>query len=136
MVVIVKVRIKVQEREVITAALLNSGFESEEPCIAIPVKVAQKLNLLPPPPEAEFEEFETAGGITYGYAVKGAKVSLIAGEEEKPPINCRIIVLFQIDQVLLSDFAIDALGIRVLSFKKGTWRHKDDPEDVVRESER
>jgi hypothetical protein len=44
----VKVMIRTEEGVVETSALLNSGFESDEPDIVIPVSVAEKLHLWPP----------------------------------------------------------------------------------------
>jgi len=40
-----------------------------------------------------------------------------------------------IDEVPLCDHLIEALGIHVLSFRRGFWRHEDDPEGTVRQSE-
>lgn len=41
----VRVRIKVGGKAVDEIALVNSGFESDEPDIAVPVSVAQKLGV-------------------------------------------------------------------------------------------
>jgi len=35
---------------------------------------------------------------------------------------------------LITDVTIDALGIQVVSFGKGLWRHVSDPEGKVRDS--
>ena len=44
----VKVIIRAEHGVIETSALLNSGFESDEPDIVIPVSVAEKLHLWPP----------------------------------------------------------------------------------------
>mgnify|MGYP000701642243 CR=1 FL=1 len=45
MVVRVKLKIKSKKGEVITKALINSGYESEEPEILVPVNIARNLGL-------------------------------------------------------------------------------------------
>jgi hypothetical protein len=44
----VKVVIRREHGVVEASALLNSGFESDEPDIVIPVSIAEKLHLWPP----------------------------------------------------------------------------------------
>ncbi|RLF12286.1 MAG: hypothetical protein DRJ69_01060 [Thermoprotei archaeon] len=39
-----------------------------------------------------------------------------------------------LEEPLITDATIDALGIRVESFFKGLWRHVDDPPRLVRSS--
>ena len=40
----------------------------------------------------------------------------------------------EVTVLLLSDYVIDELGIVVLSFRRGLWRHIRDPEGTVRQS--
>ena len=56
----VKIRIIVGEKSVITSALVNSGFESEEPDLCIPLGLAKLFNFWPPK-ELYSEEVATAG---------------------------------------------------------------------------
>ena len=53
----------------------------------------------------------------------------------EPEVECGLVVNPLIDEVLLCDHLIDALGIHVISFGRGLWRHKDDPKGLVRQSE-
>jgi len=130
----VKIRIRVGSREIITIALVNSGFESTEPDIAIPVNVAESLGIWPPR-EFELEEATTAGGIAQLYVLRNvAEVSLILNSKEVSKKGCNLLINPHIDEVLLSDYMIDELGIIVVSFRKGLWRHVSDPENKVRES--
>ena len=130
----VKVRIEVGDRAVEVPALVNSGFESEEPDIAIPVRVAVALGLWPPR-DFRLEEVDTAGGGGLVYASpRPGKLRLLLGTDYEPEITCNILVNPHIDEVLLSDYVIDELGIVVLSFRRGLWRHVRDPEGTVRQS--
>ena len=65
----VKLRIKSlrSNREVISSALVNSGFEAETPQLLIPRKLAIELDLWPPPEDAYLIEVGTAGGPVRNY---------------------------------------------------------------------
>jgi len=43
----VRVRLRAGDREVVAAALANSGYEAEEPEVVVPVRVAERLSLYP-----------------------------------------------------------------------------------------
>ena len=64
-----------------------------------------------------------------------AEVQLLAGGEVKSRSPCSLVVNPYVDEVLLSDYLIDELGVVPVSFKRGLWRHRSGPEGVVRESE-
>ena len=132
----VKVKIMVNERAVETSALVSSGFESDRPDVCIPLNLARVLNLWPPPGEVESEEATTAGGDVTLYLLNvQARVQLIASGEVKSDIPCTLVVNPYVDEVLLSDYVIDELGIVAISFRRGEWRHASDPSSVVRQSE-
>lgn len=58
----VRVRLRRGSRCVETSALVNSGFESDEPDVVVPVEVARALGLWPPPDDVELAELGTGGG--------------------------------------------------------------------------
>lgn len=63
MVVRVKVKLKSIKGEVITAALANSAFETEEPEVVLPIGVAERLGIYPRLPDgSEVEEYKGIGG--------------------------------------------------------------------------
>ena len=45
-----------------------------------------------------------------------------------------IAIDYNLTEPLITDATIDELGIQVISFKKGLWRHVSDPSDKVRRS--
>ena len=131
----VKVRIGVGSRSIELPALLNSGFESNEPDVVIPVRVAETLGLWPPR-GFRLEEVATAGGDVRIFVLpRQGRIRLLLGTNYEPEIACNILINPYVDEVLLSDYVIDELGIVVLSFRRGLWRHKEDPEGTVRQSE-
>lgn len=65
MVVRVKVRVKTLRGEVVTSALANSGFETEEPEVVLPVRVAERLGIYPElPAGTEVDRYAGIGGVT------------------------------------------------------------------------
>ena len=131
----VKIRILTGGKSAITSALVNSGFESEEPDLCVPLGLAKLLGLWPPE-ELYSEEAATAGGEVTVYVVPvRAEVQLLAGDEVKCRTQCNLVLNPHVDEVLLSDYLIDELGIVAISYRRGLWRDKYDSLDTVRESE-
>ena len=60
MAVRVRLRIRKGGREVTTSALVNTGFEADEPQLVVPLRLAEELQLLSG--GASIEDFSTAGG--------------------------------------------------------------------------
>jgi hypothetical protein len=129
----VEIELVVGERKVAARALVNSGFESEGPDIGIPVEIAKELGIWPLQ-NFTLEEVQTAGGKTYVYAVlEPARVRLLLGTSNDPELNCNLVVDPHLDEVILSDYLTDELGIVILSLRKGSWRHRSDPESLERQ---
>ena len=71
----VRVKLKITSvsgKEVITPALVNSGFEVETPQLLTPRSLMRELGLLHPPLEAVLVEVGTAGGPVRNYRVPRA----------------------------------------------------------------
>ena len=131
----VRVRLVVGGKAVETSALVNSGFESDRPDICVPLSLAKSLGLWPPPSEVESEETATAGGEVTLYVLGvQARAQLLVGGDVKSSIPCTLVVNPYIEEVLLSDYVIDELGIVAVSFRRGLWRHARDPASTIRES--
>ena len=131
MVVRVRVRLKAlkgREGEVVeSVAILNSGYESKDPEVIIPVRLAERLGLWPRLPEgAEVESYEVAGGIEVRiYSIEGGLESqVIAEDEASNPIKTRTIIMEGQNEVLFSDSSISAHKIILEDVKAGLWRFK------------
>ncbi|RLF19106.1 MAG: hypothetical protein DRN15_05375 [Thermoprotei archaeon] len=130
----VRIRINIKGKSIDTSALVSSGFEAPEPTICIPTSLARTLGLWPSQ-RLVAEEAMTAGGeVTVHEVPERAIVQLLANSEVLSEARCLVIVNPIIDEVLLSDMAIDELGIVPISFGKGLWRHKTDNVSIVRRS--
>lgn len=123
----VRVKIRVGDRIIDTGALLNSGFESDTPDIAIPVDIAKELGLWPPY-SASTAILDTGGGETVNpYYESYAELELTLEDRESKKIKVNIIVNPYIDERVISDYVASELGVILLDFKKGLWRLRDDP---------
>jgi len=130
----VKILLEIYGKEHEIIALLNSGYESEEPEIALPKDIAEKLGLWPPK-EFHLDEALTAGGSISVYTLKEkARMKIKLDERETKPVDCLVVISPTLPEPIISDSAIDALNIVVISYKKGLWRHSTDRPDVVRKS--
>ncbi|ACB40629.1 hypothetical protein [Pyrobaculum neutrophilum] len=123
----VRIRLRAGRREVETSALVNTGFESSAPDVAVPVEVARRLGLWPPK-SARVVSADTGGGeVEMVYIEAGAEIEV---EGRRASVN--ILVNPYIDEVLISDFLAGELGIVILDAKRGHWRFKD--EEALRSS--
>jgi len=130
----VRVRLSRGAESLETSALVNSGFESDEPDVVVPVEVARLLGLWPPPSDVELAELGTGGGdLAAPYYRMAARLELLA-EGVLRSLRVSIIVNPYVDEVVLSDMVVGELGIVLLDVKEGLWRLRRDPEGVERRS--
>ncbi|MGC8570356.1 MAG: hypothetical protein ACP5L1_03400 [Caldivirga sp.] len=66
----VRIRLRSGSNEVESSALLNSGFETDSPDVAVPVRVARALGLWPPSRMGELITLDT-GGEAEAYLFEG-----------------------------------------------------------------
>ncbi len=126
MAVRVRLRIKGKSREVVTSALINSGFEAEEPQLVIPIVLSGALGLSSA--DASIEDFSTAGGSRVsGYRVENPiRVELVL--DDKPPVetSAYVTVLPGETEAIISDRLASELGITILDPWKGYWCLRDE----------
>jgi len=135
--VVVRIKLKVKSlksaREVLTSALVNSGFEAETPQLLIPRRLAADLGLWPPPEEAVLVEVGTAGGPVRNYLISRCiEVSAVTEDRAVGPVVADAMISSYEYEVLISDILGSELGIVILDLR-GKWRFKD--EERVRVSE-
>jgi hypothetical protein len=129
----VKLRIRFQNKVLDTVALVNTGFETPNPQILLPVKAAERLGLWPQlPSETLVEVYDTAGGPVRVYRVKNA-VTVEIPEKNISVVADAIISHIEVE-VLLSDKLTDKLMIVPEIPGEGLWRFRD--ENTLRKSER
>jgi len=135
LVVRVKLRIKVlgSDNFVEAAVLANGGAESPRPCLVIDQELAKKLGI-------ELNRLKTcsveeASIITEAkLAEKAVEIELLDGDELLSKTIADLVIQRDLVEPLITDITIDELGIQVLSFSKGLWRHVNDPPQKIRRS--
>jgi len=130
----VRVRIKYGGSLLETVALVNTGFETPNPQILLPVKAAEKLGIWPNlPRDASIEIYDTAGGPTRVYRVRNAVTVEVAGREGRSVVADVVISHLEVE-VLISDKLTEELMIAIEKPSEGIWRFRD--EMVERKSEK
>jgi len=138
----VKVRIKSLKGlkvggSVESSALLNTGYAGVSPEIIVPVRLAEKLGLWPPPSNAIESTYDTAGGPARFYAIREAATLQVVDEETFSRELVVDIVISPIErEILLSDYVIGELEIIILNAYKGTWKFQSDLPEKIRYSEK
>ena len=137
MVVRVRVRVRAEGTGSSTdlVVLANGGAESPRPCIVVGPEVAEVLGLWPLN-KAEVYLVEEASSTTEAYVLPNSVILVLLDEEGNILSSVRADLVIQegLSEPLITDITIDELGIQVISFSKGLWRHKDDPPSKVRSS--
>ncbi len=131
----VRVRLKILDKEIITTALVNSGFETDEPQILVPDRLLLANGIEVSRLSGITMEYGTAGGTITMFVAKGScRVALVEPDRVVGDIVADLVISPIEREVLISDALGEELGIVILSLKRGLWKLKDDPPDRVRES--
>jgi len=135
----VRVRLRVErgDRGLDVIALVNSGYEADTPQLMIPIEIARRLALWPPPPGAREDTFETAGGPLRVWVLRrAAKAQVVAGDASSKRVEVDIVISPLADEPLISDMLAGELEIAVEDFAKGLWRFRWEPKEILRPSEK
>jgi len=132
MVLRVRLRVKSGSGEVELVVLANGGAESDEPLLVVDESTAERLGLWPSE-EAELYEVEEATTTSRAYVISDpVELELLDGEETLSKITAHLAVGEGLSEPLITDVTIDALGIQIISFGKGLWRHASDTPSKIR----
>jgi hypothetical protein len=119
------------------SALINSGFETESPQLLIPMQLARRVTLYPPPPSSSIIDVGTAGGPAKVLLVREAlEVWAVTDDREVGPKLIDVLISPIEEEVLVNDKLTEELGIILLATGSGKWRFTDDPPDKIRYSEK
>jgi hypothetical protein len=132
----VRVRLSLKgpgDKEVVSSAVLNGGFEVPKPHLLLPAACAERL-LGDFRATARDQAMEAAGGEVTLLLAEETVVGRIQTEDHTGrEVKFRVLVSEHDPEVLVSDGGIDALGVRIESFAPGRWRFAE--QTLVRETE-
>ncbi len=132
-----KLRIRRSEKVVETIALINSGYETIEPEILIPSRIAEELGLLPVlPPGSMVKEYVLADGSIARLIMipRAVKVSVVEEDRVMGDAEANVVISDRADEVLVSDKLAGRLGIVALDFGEGYWCFRDEIGKKIRRS--
>ncbi|MGB9728824.1 MAG: hypothetical protein ACP5GU_06905 [Thermoprotei archaeon] len=134
MAVRVKIKVTWESRSKTFIVLVNGGAESDEPVIVLRPEDAEELGLLSN--SFDIIEVELASGKTHNLISKEKiKIELLDEKDESISNTLAFLAVDEnLTEPLITDATIDELGIVVISFKKGLWRHINDPPTIIRRS--
>jgi hypothetical protein len=137
MAVRVRLRISKDDKVEEVIALINSGYEADTPQLMIPIPLAKRLGVWPPPPNSKEEIFETAGGPLRVWVIRdGAKAKIIASDVESKEVAIDLVISPLADEPLISDVLADEFEIVIERFAEGLWRFRWEQAGKLRKSER
>jgi hypothetical protein len=134
MVVRVRVRISWGGKTRNVVVLVNGGAESEEPVVVLRPEDVEELGS--PLDSFDVVEVELAVGRTQSLISRDRVVVELLDEQGNvlSSTSAYIVVDENLVEPLITDATIDALGINVISFKRGLWKHVNDPPGIIRRS--
>ena len=120
MVVRVVVEIKRGDKVIESSALVNSGYEAEEPELHIPIALARTLgfNL----EGLRGERYRVVGAEVTTYILGNVLVRVKTEDRSTEWINAKAVTVPGEYEVILSDALTEQLGIEIVKPKKGLWR--------------
>ncbi|MHA1593943.1 MAG: hypothetical protein ACTSXX_04285 [Candidatus Baldrarchaeia archaeon] len=132
MVVRVKVRIKHEDKVVESSAVANSGYETDEPEIHVPLACAKELGFKLT--GLRGESYRVVGGATSVYILGEVFVQVVEEDKSSEWVKAKAVVVPEEYEVILSDKLLDALGIEIIKAGMGYWRFSGEPISRVRKS--
>ena len=136
MAVRVKIRVKSRSssKSLEITVLVNGGAESTKPCIVLDEDVARELGLWPIS-HGRVLEVEEASSIGEAFVVEDSVELELIGEDGEVLSRIKADLVVQRGLIEpITDATIDELGIQVLSFSRGLWRHVSDTPGRIRAS--
>jgi len=108
-----------------TSGLVNTGFESPEPEVALPLTLVEKLRLYPPPEGAVIYEYTAFGGVKVKVTLVPKSLWIqVVGKGSKRKVRATAAISEAEDEVLISDNLASALGIVPEDPRRGMWRFR------------
>ncbi len=135
MAVRVKVRIALGGHSVQVVAIANTGFETDDAQLLLPVAIGKHLRGTRAS-KATPIRYATAGGMGLSLVPIGiGSVRALVPDRQTPAVDARILVSQDETEIVMNDVLVEALGLVLLKPGHGIWRFLDDAQDRERPSE-
>lgn len=129
----VKLKLRSPRSEVETAALVNSGFETLDPEIIIPLPLAEYLGLTP---SKDIESYRVGGGsvVSAFRSLEKLWVKVIVNDRDLNEIKSIPTIVPGEDEVIISDRLAYELRKVLIDPYRGLWCLRDELGNKIRES--
>jgi hypothetical protein len=114
--------------------MANMGFEGLGTDIMLPMDLAKRLELWLPK-NANIYAVRTASGVAPIYRLRGyIEAEVMVNDRSIVPVKLMPIISDAVEYVLLSNKALTALGVVIISADEGLWCLRDELGRLVRDS--
>ncbi len=121
----ISVEIKHGDNVVVTSALVNSGYESEEPELHIPLALARILGFKLE--NLRSERYKVVGSEVTTYILGEVLVRVKTEDKVTEWIKANAVSVPGEYEVILSDALTEQLGIEIVKPRTGLWRLSGEP---------
>ncbi len=127
-----RLRLKGRRASVVTSALVNTGFESEEPELVIPEKLSEVLELM----GSAIARFRAVARLEASGMRVDERITVELMVEDRDPVvaQANVTILPGEDEVIISDRLASELRIVILDPYGGSWCLSDEMGKVSRKS--
>lgn len=125
MVVRVPIEVRRGDRIVRSPALVNSGYEAEEPEIHVPLALARTLGF--GLEGLKSERYRVVGAEVAAYVLGRVLVRVRTEDRSSEWVTAVAVSVPGEYEVILSDAAAERLGIEIVKPKSGLWRLSGEP---------
>ena len=117
------------------SALANSGYETIEPEILVPLSFAEN-NIGLSIKNLKKVAYQAAAHkeVQFYFTEEKVKIKVVTKDKQSSYVDAILLISETEDQIILNDKLVGKLGIILLDFGEGIWRFTDDPSDKSRES--
>lgn len=116
----VAVELKRGGKAATTPAVANTGYETEEPEIHLPLALARDLGF--ELKGLRGERYRVVGSEVTTFPLGEVEVRAVAEDAASKLVKAKAVMVLDEHEVILSDSLVEALGVELIKPKRGLWR--------------
>lgn len=120
----VNIELKLGEKIILTSAFANSGYETDEPEIHIPIALAKELGFKLKNLRGEL--YKVVGSEITTYTLGNILVRIVTEDKKSEWIRARAVTVPGEYEVILSDALIEALNMEIIKPRSGLWKFSEE----------
>ena len=134
MAVRLSIEITYSSRKVNVTALANSGYETNEPEIVVPLSFAKEQFGISESHGKQID-YQTAGRQEVKFVrFENARICVVTDDTRSSVVNAVLNTSENEVEVILNDMLVEMLGVDLVKVAQGKWRFLTDPPKKLRDS--